>query len=143
MKEVGTRLRDNEHYLVYFLPPNYIMQGLIADTGGEWKLYKQHHTFSMITDWIFHPFSHLTEGHHAMHAASGQTGHETNMGVVRRLVFLKISGVQINKPYDMLSINASRIPLFMLDVEIHNLRLLDFRDLPQDTGWGSVPTPAF
>jgi protein-S-isoprenylcysteine O-methyltransferase Ste14 len=143
MAEVKSRIKDNEHYLVYFLPANYVMQGLIADTGGEWKLYKQHHTISMITDWIFHPFTHLTEGHHAMHAASGQAGHEMNMGVVKRLVFLKISGVPINKPYDMLSINANRIPLFMLDVEIHNLRLLDFRDLPQDTGWGSVPTPVF
>jgi protein-S-isoprenylcysteine O-methyltransferase Ste14 len=143
MAEVKSRIEDNEHYLVYFLPPNYVMQGLIADTGGEWKLYKQHHAISMITDWIFHPFSHLMEGHHDMHAASGRTGHEMNMGVVRRLIFLKISGVPINKPYDMFSINANRLPMFMLDVEIHNLRLLDFKDLPQDTGWGSVPTPVF
>lgn len=27
LEEVKARLKDNEHYLVYFLPPNYIMQG--------------------------------------------------------------------------------------------------------------------
>jgi protein-S-isoprenylcysteine O-methyltransferase Ste14 len=142
MKEVKTRLRDNEHYLVYFLPPNYIMQGLIADTGGDWKLYKQHHTFSMIIDWIFHPISHLTEGHHAMHGTE-HAGHAMSAGIVRRLVFLKIDDVPVNRPYDLLSINAKRIPLFMLDVEIHNLEILDLKDLPKDTGWGTVPTPVF
>lgn len=143
MEEVKTRLKDNEKYLVYFLPADYIMQGLIADTGGEWKLYKQHHALSMIIDWIFHPFSHLTEGHHAMHTAADHSGHAMNTGTVRRLVFLKIKDVTINMPYDLFSINAIRVPQFMLDVEIHNLSLLDLKDLPQDTGWGKVPTPVF
>jgi protein-S-isoprenylcysteine O-methyltransferase Ste14 len=143
MKEVKIRLKDNEHYLVYFLPADYIMQGLIADTGGDWKLYKQHHTISMITDWIFHPFRHLTEGHHAMQGAAGHDVYAMNMGMVRRLVFLKIQDVAVNKPYDLLSINAGREPQFMLDVEIHNLSLLDLKDLPKNTGWGTVPTPVF
>jgi hypothetical protein len=143
MQEVKSKLKEGEHYLVYFLPPNYIMQGLIADTGGDWKLYKQHHTFSMIIDWIFHPFSHLTEGHHVMHGAPGHAGHDMGSGIVRRLVFLKIVDVPIDKPYDMLSINAKRVPQFMLDVEVHNLQLLDIKDLPEDTGWGTVPTPVF
>jgi hypothetical protein len=143
LNEVKARLNKNEHYLVYFLPANYIMQGLIADTGGEWKLYKQHHAISMITDWIFHPFSHLTEGHHAMHSASGHAGHELNMGIVRRLVFLNISDVPIDKPYDLLSIYAKRSPQFMMDIEVHSLTILDLKDLPKDTGWGTVPTPVF
>ena len=109
MDEVKARLKDNDHYLVYFLPANYIMQGLIADTGGDWQLYKQHHTVKMITDWIFHPFRHLTEGHHAMHGASGQSGHDMSNGIVRRLVFLKIEGVPIDKPYDLLSVNYHRL----------------------------------
>jgi protein-S-isoprenylcysteine O-methyltransferase Ste14 len=143
MDEVKNRLKDDDHYLVYFLPANYIMQGLIADTGGDWKLYKQHHTVSMITDWIFHPFRHLTEGHHAMHGASDHTGHDMSAGIVRRLLFLKIEGVPINKPYDLISINAKRMPQFMLDIEVHELKLLELKDLPQDTGWGAVPTPVF
>lgn len=142
MVEVKTRLKDNEHYLIYFIPPDYIMQGLIADTGGDWRLYKQRHTIG-ITDWIFHPFAHLAGGHHGMHGATGHAGNDMSTGVVRRLIFLKIDGVSINTPYDLFSINAKRTPLFMLDVEVHNLRPLELKDLPQDTGWGTVPTPVF
>ena len=29
---VRSRLKENESYLAYFLPTNYVMQGLIADT---------------------------------------------------------------------------------------------------------------
>ncbi len=143
MDEVKTRLTEGDHYLVYFLPANYIMQGLIADTGGDWKLYKQHHTVTMITDWIFHPFRHLTEGHHAMHGGAEHTGHDMSAGTVRRLIFLKIEGTPVNKPYDMLSLNAKRIPQFMLDVEVHGLKLLELKELSKDTGWGTVPTPIF
>jgi protein-S-isoprenylcysteine O-methyltransferase Ste14 len=68
LKEVRERIQEDKHYLVYFIPQDYIMQGMIADTGGPWKLYEQHHSLSMITDWILHPFGHLRGGHHAMHA---------------------------------------------------------------------------
>lgn len=119
------------------------MQGLIADTGGNWKLYKQHHTISIITDWIFHPFRHLSEGHHVMHGGTGYSGHDLAGGIVRRLVLLKIEDVAIDKPYDMLSINAKRSPQFTLDVEVHGLDLLELKDLPKDTRWGTVPTPVF
>ena len=141
MKEVRDRLKENEKYLVYFLPPSYIMQGMIADTGGEWKLYKQHHAISMILDWIFHPFRHLREGHH--HEPGVQPPGDMHSGVERRLIFVRISNVIINKPSDMFSISALREPEFLADVDIHNLKVLDFQDLPQNTGWGKVPTPAF
>ncbi|MBF0459429.1 MAG: isoprenylcysteine carboxylmethyltransferase family protein [Nitrospirae bacterium] len=143
LEEVKTRLNNKDHYLVYFLPANYIMQGLIADTGSNWKLYKQHHSMSMITDWIFHPFSHLREGHHAMSGTTGHSAHDMNTGIVRRLLFLKVSNVAIGTPSDLFSINALRTPQFMIDMEIHNLKIIDLKDLPEDTGWGKVPTPAF
>jgi hypothetical protein len=61
-KEVRERIQVNKQYLVYFIRGTTIMQGMIADTGGEWQqLYKEHHTVSMITDWVFHPFRHLRE----------------------------------------------------------------------------------
>jgi len=41
--------------LAYFIPIDYVMQGMIADTGSEWKLFEQHKTIGMITDYIFHP----------------------------------------------------------------------------------------
>jgi protein-S-isoprenylcysteine O-methyltransferase Ste14 len=143
MDEVKAKLKDDEHYLVYFLPADYIMQGLIADTGGDWRLYKRHHTVSMITDWIFHPFRHLMGGHHAMHGTAGHVGHDERAGMVRRLIFLEIENVPVDKPYDLLSINAKRTPQFLVDVEVHGLKLLELKDLPKDTGWGTVPTPVF
>jgi protein-S-isoprenylcysteine O-methyltransferase Ste14 len=143
LEEVKSRLKNDEHFLVYFLPADYIMQGLIADTGGDWKLYKQHHTFSMIIDWIFHPFKHLTEGHHGHHGMPGHEMHNMQDGVVRRLLFLRIENVPISKPVDLLAINAKRVPVMMLDIAIHNMIVKDFKELPHDTGWGTVPTPVF
>jgi protein-S-isoprenylcysteine O-methyltransferase Ste14 len=143
MDEVKARLKSNDHYLVYFLPPNYIMQGLIADTGGEWQLYKHRHTIGMFADWIIHPFSHLKGGHHMMHGAEGHAGHSMTMGVERRLVFLKVDNVTVNRPYDVFSLSAGRTPEFMVDMDIHTLSIHDLKELPQNTGWGKVPTPIF
>jgi protein-S-isoprenylcysteine O-methyltransferase Ste14 len=140
MEQITSQIQTGDHYLVYFLPQNYVMQGMIADTGGEWKLYKQHHAISMITDWIFHPFKHLTAMHHFSHSAL--SAREAG-GVVRRLIFLRVENVSVSNPLDLFSINAKRIPVFMVDLEIHSLTVLDFKILPQDTGWGKVPTPLF
>jgi protein-S-isoprenylcysteine O-methyltransferase Ste14 len=141
IEEVRDRLKDNEKYLVYFLPHNYIMQGMIADTGGEWKLYKRHHAISMIIDWVFHPFRHLRTGHH--HEPGNPSGHDMHMGVERRLIFIRISNVVINTAFDMFSTSALREPEFLVDMDIHNLKVLNFQELPQNTGWGKVPTPVF
>ncbi len=143
MDEVKTRLADHGHYLVYFLPPDYIMQGLIADTGGEWRLYKHRHIIGMFTDWIIHPFSHLREGHHAMHGSAGHAGHSMTTGVERRLIFLRIGNVTASRPSDVFSVSATRTPEFMADIDIHNLTIHNLRKLPEDTGWGKVPTPVF
>lgn len=139
--EIKTRLKNNEKYLVYFVPTDYIMQGLIADTGDEWRLYRRRHfSISRFLDWIFHPFSHLSGGHHAGHEHMQSM---MNNGTVRRLIFLRISDSSIITPYDFFSINARRTPQFMADVDIHNLKLVDLKDLSQDTGWGKLPTPTF
>lgn len=140
-EEITQRLKAGENYLVYFLPEHYIMQGLVADTGGEWKLYKRSHTMSMMLDWVFHPFRHLREGHHSMHDGTGH--HGPGAGIVRRLVFLRVLNINVEKPMDLFSINAKRTPDFMADVEIHEARVLSVTDLPEDTGWGKVPVPMF
>jgi hypothetical protein len=146
LEEIRSRMKDGRHYLVYLLPREYIMQGMIADTGGDWKLFEQHRSMSMITDWVFNPFGHLRGGHHAMHGSMqmpspGNTGMEN--GVIRRLIFLSIEGTDVTSPIDLFAIGASRVPEFMVDVDIHNLRLLDVKDLPRGSGWGTVPTPMF
>ena len=147
LPEIRTRLtRERGPFLVYFMPVDYVMQGMIADTGGEWQLYKRHHTFAMIGDWIFHPFRHLEGGHAAMHhgAADGSGGHESGNSMVRRMIFLRVG--RQGGPSDTASlfgINTQRSPVFVADVDIHNLVLQDVRDLPPETGWGRVPTPIF
>ena len=144
--QVKEKLQDSKRYLIYFLPQNYIMQGMIADTGGDWKLYKQHHSLAMITDWIFHPFSHLREGHHAMHHEGMQMEHHaagSPSDTTRRLIFLSIEDVDVKKPADLFSINALRVPQFMIDVEVHNMQIMEVKELSHGSGWGTVPTPVF
>jgi len=146
LEEVRSRMRAGNHYLVYFLPREYIMQGMIADTGGDWKLFEQHRSLAMITDWVINPFAHLRGGHHAMHAGmkmptQGHAGE--GGGVVRRLIFLSVEGTDVASPVDLFSINASRVPEFMVDVDVHNLILLEVKELAHGSGWGSVPTPMF
>ncbi len=144
MKEVRERMQENKRYLVYFIPRDYVMQGMIADTGGDWKLFEQHRTIGMIADWVFNPFGHLRGGHHALH---GMVPHDAGAvpgdGAVRRLIFISLEGAEVNTPSGRFSINALRVPQFMVDVDVHNLRLLDIQDLPHGSGWGAVPTPMF
>jgi protein-S-isoprenylcysteine O-methyltransferase Ste14 len=145
--EIKARLeRQTGSILAYVMPKDYVMQGMIADTGGEWQLYKRHHTFAMIGDWIFHPFRHLEGGHAAMHtgAADESAGHGGDNGMVRRMIFLRVESQSGQpNPADLFGINVRRSPVFVADVDIHNLVLQDVRDLPAETGWGRVPTPIF
>jgi protein-S-isoprenylcysteine O-methyltransferase Ste14 len=145
--EIKTRLEGQSGpFLVYFMPKDYVMQGMIADTGGEWQLYKRHHTFAMISDWIFHPFRHLEAGHAAMHhdMSSGMEERAAANGMARRMIFLRVETPNgQTDPSSLFGINARRSPLFVADVEIHDLVLQEVHDLPPATGWGSVPTPIF
>jgi protein-S-isoprenylcysteine O-methyltransferase Ste14 len=143
LPQVSSQLKSNESYLVYFMPTDYVMQGLIGDTGGDWQLYKQHHTARMITDWVLHPFSHLSGAHNSMHDGSMHSEHGTGAETVRRLIFLKISNVAVTRPSDVFAIKAVRTPEFMIDVDVHRLQISDSRNLPVETAWGKVPTPAF
>ena len=133
-------------FLAYFMPVNYVMQGLIADTGVEWQLYKRHHTLEMIWDWIFHPFRHLEEGHSGMHHDTGGGAPVDNgsRNMVRRMIFLKVNTPGgIASPADDFDIDAGRTPLFMVDVDVHTMAVGRIRDLPRETGWGKVPMPMF
>ncbi|MDR3502185.1 MAG: isoprenylcysteine carboxylmethyltransferase family protein [Legionella sp.] len=143
LPEVQNRIEGNKHYLVYFIPRDYIMQGMIADTGGDWKLFDQHRTIGMIAGWVFNPFGHLRDGHHAMHGSMHHDIGGTDPSLSRRLIFLSIEGVDVQSPSDLFSINALRVPQFMVDIDLHELHVLDVKDLPHGSSWGSVPTPVF
>lgn len=143
VEQVRSRLKENESYVVYFLPTNYVMQGLIADTGGDWQLYKRHHSIGRFTDWVFHPFTHLGGAHHSVFEPADHSGHSMAAGSVRRLIFLKVSNVVGAGPTDVFAVSAVRTPDFMVDLDVHSLNILDLKTLPVETAWGRVPTPAF
>lgn len=147
LPEVKSRIEQSAGpILVYLVPQQYVMQGMIADTGPQWRLYEHHGTMSMIADWIFHPFRHLQGGHMMMHHDMGgaATAGMAQGGVARRLIFLGVdSNSSTASPASLFAINATRHPLFYIDVDIHNLVLLDVKDLGPGTGWGRVPTPMF
>ena len=132
--------------LAYFIPIDYVMQGMIADTGGEWKLFEHHKTLGMITEYIFHPFAHLTGGH-SHHA--GMQIHNPSMhdspAMKRRIIFIEISATdgELKSPPDDFDINAERTPFFFVDVHLHTGEILQIKDVPSGTGWGAVPTPMF
>ena len=147
LAEVKTRLaQDQDPVLVYLVPKNYVMQGMIADTDPRFRLYEQHHSLAMISDWIFHPFRHLEGGHMMMHhdMGSGSSEGADDDAAVRRLIFLTVhSSEELNTPESLFAINAERTPRFFIDADIHRLTLLDVKDLGPGTGWGVVPTPMF
>ncbi len=132
--------------LAYFIPVDYVMQGMIADTGGEWKLFGQHKTIGMITEYIFHPFAHLTGGH-AHHP--GMQAHNPSMhdspAMKRRIIFIEVSprSGELTSPFDDFDINITRTPLFFVDVHLHTGEILQVRNTPAGSGWGTVPTPMF
>ena len=133
--------------LAYFIPIDYVMQGMIADTGGEWKLFEQHKTIGMITEYILHPFAHLTEGH--AHHNPGMHTHNPSMhdspAMKRRIIFIEVSknNHEIASPFDDFDINIVRTPLFFVDVHLHTGEILQVKDTPTGSGWGTVPTPMF
>lgn len=135
-----------QRLLAYFIPIDYVMQGMIAHTGQEWKLFEQHKTIGMITEYIFHPFSHLTEGH-AHHP--GMQAHNLSMhdspSMKRRIIFIELSAgnKELTSPFDDFDINITREPLFFVDIHLHTGEILQIRDTPTGSGWGTVPTPMF
>ena len=138
--------RKGHRLLVYFIPVDYVMQGMIANTGKEWKLFEQHKTIGMITEYIFHPFAHLTGGH-SHHV--GMQAHHLSMHnspvMKRRVIFIEVFNKkgEIKSPFDDFDINITRTPLFFVDVHLHTGEILQMQDTPPGSGWGTVPTPMF
>ena len=148
---IASRLESVENtkghrLLAYFIPIDYVMQGMIANTGGEWKLFEQHKTVGMITEYILHPFGHLTRGH--THHTAMEVDHSSmhnSPATKRRIIFIEVSanGGEITSPFDDFNINSTRTPLFFVDVHLHTGEILQLQDTPTGSGWGTVPTPMF
>jgi hypothetical protein len=126
--------------LAYIVPVNYVMQGMIANTGPEWMLFQRHQTLAMISDYIINPIGHL-QGDHMSHM--GPITHDSPV-MKRRIIFI---GVQGNQPLRSAAadfrINDTRVARFFVDIHLHTNEVLEVQDTPGGTGWGDVPTPMF
>jgi protein-S-isoprenylcysteine O-methyltransferase Ste14 len=129
-----------DRILAYVVPINYIMQGMIADTGPEWRLFQRHQTFAMISDYVLNPVGHL-QGGHMGHA--GMMMHDSPE-MQRRIIFVEVSGKRpLDNTASDFGINDTRLPRFFVDISLHTGQVLRVQDTPQGTGWGDVPTPMF
>jgi protein-S-isoprenylcysteine O-methyltransferase Ste14 len=141
------RTSGHSRILAYVMPVDYVMQGMIADTGPDWKLFRHHQTLAMIANYVLHPIGHLQGGHmhHAM-ATPMQHGPEMYNSPMmrRRIVFLEVRGNHpLTTARDDFAINNQRLPRFFVDVHLHTNEVLQVRATPHGTGWGTVPTPMF
>jgi hypothetical protein len=157
------KLNQNETYLGYLMPVDYVMQGMIANTGKRWQLYKRHHTLQMISDWVLHPFRHLRQPPmHAMHHMP--PGHTIAMAR-RHLCPLKINSSPLecnNCPYrrvvivqvhkkkknpltkaQLFALSAERTAFAYLDMDIRSGKIIDIARVQGKTAWEEVPTPIF
>ncbi len=137
---------DRSRILAYAMPVDYVMQGMIANTGREWKLFRHHQTLAMIADYVLHPIGHLQGGHMqhgAMAMQHGPAMYNSPM-MRRRIVFLEVRGNhRLGSARDDFGVNNQRAPRFFVDVHLHTNEVLQVRKTPHGTGWGDVPTPMF
>jgi protein-S-isoprenylcysteine O-methyltransferase Ste14 len=154
-------LRDERSYLGYLMPPDYVMQGMIADTGSRFHLFKQHHTVVMITDWVLHPFEHLRRppsAHMAkMHNVDPGIArrHHCPLGIgdanlecatcpYRRVIIVEIKDDQQGhvSGKDVLGLNMNRTPVGFVDINTQTGEIISAQAVKKSTAWKDVPTPA-
>jgi protein-S-isoprenylcysteine O-methyltransferase Ste14 len=154
-------LSKNKDYLGYEMPVDYVMQGMIANTGQEHHLFKQHHTVALITDWVLHPFAHLRRSPSAqmakmMHAdpAMARRHHcplaindaemDCNTCDYRRVIFVEVDNPSKmhRSGKDLFAFNATRIPVGFIDLNTRTGRIVNMQRVDSKTAWSDVPTPA-
>ena len=153
-------LKSDKSYLGYVMPADYIMQGMIADTGDRAHLFKHHHTVALITDWVFHPFAHLRRpaaAHMAaMHGVDpavarrhhcpveiNQAGMECDTCTIRRVILVEVTAAP-GKPLsgkNLLAGGGTRIPVGFIDLDAKDGRIIHVRPVAKSTAWKDVPTP--
>lgn len=154
-------LNTDADYLGYEMPVDYIMQGMIANTGTEHHLYKQHHTIGLIIDWVFHPFAHLRRSPSAHMAAIRHVDpavarrHHCPLGInrqdvdcndcdYRRVVFVKVDnpGHKHLSGKALFAFNTKRIPVGFIDIDSKTGEIINKKGVDSKTAWSDVPTPA-
>lgn len=154
-------LNEADDYLGYVMPPDYVMQGMIADTGESSHLHQHHQTFALIADWIFNPFEHLRRSPSAQMAAMHHVDpaiarrHHCPIGLddpnlqcpscpYRRIVFVKINheGEQHRSGRSLFSFDTIRVPVSFIDVDTRTGHVITATRVGKATAWMDVPTPA-
>jgi protein-S-isoprenylcysteine O-methyltransferase Ste14 len=150
-------LDKDKNYLGYVMPVDYIMQGMIADTGGHSHLFKHHHTFALITDWVLHPFDHLRRPPAAhMAALTGmdpqlarrhhcpleiqQDGLECEACPFRRVILVEVDGEPHSRP-GVFSLQGKRTPVGYVDINTQTGAIIAARKVGSGTAWKDIPTP--
>jgi protein-S-isoprenylcysteine O-methyltransferase Ste14 len=137
--EESIPLNRDETYVGYLMPVNYVMQGMIANTGEYWHLYKRHHTFQMIIDWVFHPFGHLR------HAPLHQMPSEDINANVRRVILVRVE-IKKGEPLsaaNLFALEVKRTPVAYLDMDVISGEIIKAHKVDGTTAWKGVPTPIF
>ncbi len=154
-------LQDENDYLGYLMPADYIMQGMIANTGSEFHLYKKHHTLAMIIDWVLHPFEHLRRPP-SVHMAKMHNvdpaivrRHHCPVGInnpdlecencpYRRVIIVEI-GHECKKHISggkLFSFDTIRTPVGFIDINAQTGEIVNIKLVEKATAWKDVPTPA-
>jgi protein-S-isoprenylcysteine O-methyltransferase Ste14 len=154
------RLEPGKDYLGYLMPPDYIMQGMIADMGESSHLYHHHQTVGMITDWVLHPFEHLRRPPSAEMARM----RNVDPGVARRrhcplginrddlqcdhCPYRRVILVEVVQPAgkrasgsDLLSFGSVRVPVEAIDIDTRTGQIVKVTEVGRATAWKDVPTP--
>ena len=154
-------LSADRDYLAYLMPADYIMQGMIANTGGEFHLYKQHNTVAMIVEWVLHPFEHLRASP-ALHMAKIHNvdpniarRHHCPLGIndpnmdcntcsYRRVIIDEVeneSGKRLSGSA-LFSFGTIRTPRYAIDLNTDTGAIVKITAVEKATAWANVPTPS-
>lgn len=154
-------LKSDKDYLGYLMPADYIMQGMIANTGSDFHLFKKHHTIAMISEWVFHPFQHLRASpslhmakmHHVDPVFARR--HHCPLGIndstmqcgncpYRRVIIVEVDHYADKRlsGRSLLSFNTTRIPVCYVDINTITGEIVNMKQVEKTTAWQDVPTPA-
>lgn len=154
-------LQTNRDYLGYVMPPDYIMQGMIADTGDNFHLYKKHHSIALIAEWVLHPFSHLRASP-ALHMAKMHNidpkfarRHHCPLGIndpnldCATCPYRRVIIVEMNHDSDgrisgrsLFAFDVVRVPVEVIDVNTLTGQIVKVTKVKKSTAWENVPTPS-
>ena len=160
-REGKLSLAAGRNYLGYIMPADYIMQGMIANTGGDFHLYKQHNTIAMIWEWVLHPFEHLRASP-SFHMAkmrnvdpSVARRHHCPIGIndpalecgtcpYKRVIIDEVTNTHHThiSGSELLSLDTVRIPVYSVDLNAETGEIVKVVPVEKATAWADVPTPS-